>query len=60
MGESVKTVAYLINMCPCSAIKFKTPMEMWSENPFDYEDLKVFASIAYAHIRRDKFERHVL
>lgn len=52
----MNTTAYLINKCPYSTVKFKTSMEIWSGNPADYMDLKVFGCIAYAHIRRDKLE----
>lgn len=32
----------------------KTLMEMWSNNKHDLSKLKVFGSVAYAHIRHSK------
>ena len=53
-GEAVSTTAYLINRCPSTGIDLKTPMEVWSERPADYSNLKVFEALAFAHVRQDK------
>ncbi|MCI30598.1 retrovirus-related pol polyprotein from transposon tnt 1-94, partial [Trifolium medium] len=55
-GEAVTTAAYLINICPSTGIDLKTPMEVWSGRPADYSNLKVFRSLAFAHIRQDKLD----
>src|SRR4030067_1462565 len=55
-GEAVTTAAYLINRCPSTDIDLKTPMEVWSGQPADYSTLKVFGSLAYAHIKQDKLD----
>nr|GEZ68867.1 retrotransposon protein, putative, Ty1-copia subclass [Tanacetum cinerariifolium] len=34
----------------------KTPMEMWSEHPSDYEMLRIFGCVAYPHDKQGKLE----
>nr|GEU58252.1 hypothetical protein [Tanacetum cinerariifolium] len=34
----------------------KTPMEMWSGHPSDYEMLRIFGCVAYSHARQGKLE----
>ncbi|KAK9054827.1 hypothetical protein SSX86_025906 [Deinandra increscens subsp. villosa] len=53
-AEAVVTAAYLVNRSPSTAINLKTPMEIWSGHKGDYKDLKVFGTLAYAHIKEDK------
>ncbi|WVZ13024.1 hypothetical protein V8G54_017554 [Vigna mungo] len=55
-GEAANTVVYLINRSPSSALNFKTPMEVWSGRPADYSHLRVFSSLAFAHVRGDKLD----
>ena len=55
-GEAANTTAYLINRCPSSALGFKTPMEAWSGEPPDYSKLKVFGSLAFAHVKQGKLD----
>ena len=38
------------------AIELKTPMEMWSGHPANYENLRIFGCIAYAHVKQRKLE----
>ncbi|KAG8471605.1 hypothetical protein CXB51_036639 [Gossypium anomalum] len=40
---------FLINRSPSVAIEKKTPQEVWSGNPANYSDLKIFGCPAYAH-----------
>ncbi|KAE8715251.1 hypothetical protein F3Y22_tig00110184pilonHSYRG00012 [Hibiscus syriacus] len=40
--ESVNIACYLVNRAPSTAIKLKTPMEMWIGKPADYSNLHVF------------------
>nr|KYP64673.1 Retrovirus-related Pol polyprotein from transposon TNT 1-94 [Cajanus cajan] len=55
-GEAATTAAYLINRCPSSALNNKTPMEAWHGKPVDYSNLRVFGSLAYAHVKEGKLE----
>ena len=59
-AEAVMTAGYLINRCPSTALGMKTPEEVWSGRPADYERLRVFGCSAYAHIRQDKLEPRAL
>ncbi|WVZ12209.1 hypothetical protein V8G54_016739 [Vigna mungo] len=55
-GEAANTAVYLINKSPSSALNIKTPMEVWSGRPADYSHLRVFGSLAFAHVRSDKLD----
>ncbi|KAG8472449.1 hypothetical protein CXB51_034191 [Gossypium anomalum] len=47
---------FLINRSPSVAIEKKTPQEVWSGNPANYSDLKIFGCPAYAHVNNGKLE----
>ncbi|KAG8503825.1 hypothetical protein CXB51_001964 [Gossypium anomalum] len=47
---------FLINRSPSIAIEKKTPQEVWSGNPANYSDLKIFGRPAYAHVDNGKLE----
>ena len=49
----------MVNRSPASAIKFKTPEEVWSGNPPNYSNLRVFGCPAYAHVDEEKLEPRV-
>ena len=55
-AEAAVTACYLINRCPSSAIKFKTPLEVWKGGNSSYEHLRIFGCLAYAHKIQDKLE----
>ncbi|KAD5962030.1 hypothetical protein E3N88_13503 [Mikania micrantha] len=55
-GEAVTTAAYLINRSPSAALEKKTAMEVWSGKKSDYSHLRVFGSLAYAHVSQGKLE----
>ncbi|MCI50054.1 retrovirus-related Pol polyprotein from transposon TNT 1-94, partial [Trifolium medium] len=55
-GEAVNTAAYLINKRPSTGIDLKTPIKVWSGRPADYSNLKVFGSLAFAHVKQDKLD----
>ncbi|GJT30599.1 retrovirus-related pol polyprotein from transposon TNT 1-94 [Tanacetum coccineum] len=44
------------NGSPSRAIEKKTPMEMWSGHPSDYEMLRIFGCVAYPHDKQGKLE----
>ncbi|CAA7062674.1 unnamed protein product [Microthlaspi erraticum] len=58
-GESILTAAHLINRTPSKLLKGKTPFELLHEKPPEYDNLKVFGCLAFAHKKKrsgDKFE----
>ncbi|GKB05589.1 retrovirus-related pol polyprotein from transposon TNT 1-94, partial [Tanacetum coccineum] len=40
-------------MSPSTAIEKKTPIEMWSGHPSDYEMLRIFGCVTYSHVKQD-------
>ncbi|KAG8480615.1 hypothetical protein CXB51_024767 [Gossypium anomalum] len=54
--EAASTACFLINRSPSVAIEKKTPQEVWSGNPANYSDLKIFGCPAYAHVNNGKLE----
>ncbi|KAG8499425.1 hypothetical protein CXB51_005933 [Gossypium anomalum] len=56
-GEEVaSTTCFLINRSPSVAIEKKTPQEVWSGNPTNYSDLKIFGCPAYTNVDNGKLE----
>lgn len=54
-GEAVQTAAFLANRSPASAIGQKlTPYEMFEGRKPDVSKLRVFGSMAYCHIPKEK------
>lgn len=53
-AEAVSTACYLVNRSPHSALDFKVPEEIWSGNPVDYSNLRIFGCPAYAHVNDGK------
>ncbi|KAH9800547.1 Integrase catalytic domain-containing protein [Citrus sinensis] len=51
-GLFVTTATYLINRSPSTALRFKTPQEIWSGKPPDLSNLRIFGCPAYAHIKQ--------
>nr|GEX65345.1 retrovirus-related Pol polyprotein from transposon TNT 1-94 [Tanacetum cinerariifolium] len=54
------TAAYFIDMSPSKAIKKKTPIEIWSGHPSDYEMLSFFGCVAYPHDKQGMLEPRVI
>ncbi|KAG8501190.1 hypothetical protein CXB51_003298 [Gossypium anomalum] len=54
--EAASIACFLINRSPSVAIEKKTPQEVWSCNPANYSDLKIFGCPAYAHVDNGKLE----
>lgn len=59
-SETAHTTYYLINRCPICVLDFKTPMQLWSDHDVDYNMLRVFGCLAYAHMRQDKLDPRAL
>ncbi|KAH9770027.1 Integrase catalytic domain-containing protein [Citrus sinensis] len=59
-AEALCTACYLINICPSTAIEFKTPYEVWSGKLAHYSKLRIFGCIAYAHIKQGKLDPRAL
>nr|GEY05010.1 RNA-directed DNA polymerase, eukaryota [Tanacetum cinerariifolium] len=55
-AEATVKAAYLINRSPSTALKKKTPMDLWSGHPANYEMLKIFGCVAYSHVNQGKLK----
>ncbi|KAG8493487.1 hypothetical protein CXB51_010890 [Gossypium anomalum] len=55
-AKAASTACFLINRSPSVDIEKKTPQEVWSGNPTDYSDLKIFGLPMYAHVDNGKLE----
>ena len=53
-AEAMSTACYLVNRSPHSSIEFQIPEEVWSGNPVDYSNLRVFGCPVYAHVNEGK------
>ena len=49
-AKAASTACYLINRSPTIAIDKETPIEVWSDSPADYSQLRVFCCTAYAYV----------
>ena len=52
----MNTAAYLINKSPSIALDFRVPEEVWTRVAPDYNHLRFFGCVAYAHINQGKLE----
>lgn len=57
-AEAVHTAVYVINRSPMKAVRNITPKEAWSGRKPQVKHLRVFGSVAYVHIPKEK--RHKL
>ncbi|GKV29673.1 hypothetical protein SLEP1_g59547 [Rubroshorea leprosula] len=55
-AEAVNHASYLVNRSPSTAIRLKTPEELWLGSPADYSQLRIFGCPVYAHVRDGKLE----
>ena len=55
-AEAVSKACYLINRSPSMAIEKKTPLEVWSDTPGNYSELRIFGCPAYSHVDNGKLE----
>ncbi|KAI5672321.1 hypothetical protein M9H77_12685 [Catharanthus roseus] len=52
-GEVVSTAIYLINSSPSTTINFKTPLELWSGEPPNLSNLRVFGCDSCSHQKEE-------
>ncbi|GJW05230.1 retrotransposon protein, putative, ty1-copia subclass [Tanacetum coccineum] len=55
-AEVTVTAAYLINRSPSTALEKKTPMDLWSGHPANYEMLRIFGCVAYSQVNQGKLK----
>ncbi|GJZ73111.1 zinc finger, CCHC-type containing protein [Tanacetum coccineum] len=55
-AEATVTAAYLINRSPSTTLEKKTPMDLWSGHPANYEMLRIFGCVAYSHVNQGKLK----
>ncbi|KAK9053984.1 hypothetical protein SSX86_025059 [Deinandra increscens subsp. villosa] len=55
-AEAANTAAYLINRSPSREIENRAPMELWTSYKQDYQGLRIFRSLCYAHVNQGKLE----
>ena len=53
-ADEVNTAVYMLNRAPTSAVKDKTPQEVWSGKKPTVEHFRVFRCDAYAHVSYKK------
>src|SRR5690606_23480010 len=53
-AEAVNTACYVKNRCPTRAVQDSTPYELWTGKTPDLSHLRIFGSIAYMHIPKEK------
>ncbi|GJX53918.1 retrovirus-related pol polyprotein from transposon TNT 1-94 [Tanacetum coccineum] len=54
--EATVTTAYLINRSPSTTLEKKTPMDLWSGHPANYEILRILGCVAYSHMNQGKLK----
>ncbi|GJX31053.1 retrotransposon protein, putative, ty1-copia subclass [Tanacetum coccineum] len=55
-AEATVTTAYLISRSPSTALEKKTPMDLWSGHPVNYEMLRIFGCVAFSHVNQRKLK----
>ena len=55
-AQATHAVVSLINRCPSTATGFKIPEELWCKTPPNYEHLRIFGCVAFAHVNQGKLE----
>ncbi|GJT37766.1 retrovirus-related pol polyprotein from transposon TNT 1-94 [Tanacetum coccineum] len=59
-AEATAMAAYLINRSPSTELEKKTPMDLWSGHPANYEMLRIFGCVAYSHVNQGKLKRRAI
>ncbi|PHT40240.1 Retrovirus-related Pol polyprotein from transposon TNT 1-94 [Capsicum baccatum] len=55
-AEAASTSCYLINRSPNRSLDCKILEEVWSGNPIDYSNFRIFGCPAYSHVNEGKLE----
>ncbi|GJU59113.1 retrovirus-related pol polyprotein from transposon TNT 1-94 [Tanacetum coccineum] len=55
-AEATVTAADLINRSPSTALEKKTPIDLWSGHPVNYEMLRIFGCVAYSYVNQGKLK----
>lgn len=58
-GEAILTATYILNRSPSASLDFITPAEIWFGKKASVENLRIFGTMAYAHVPeqfRSKFD----
>lgn len=58
-GKATNVVVYLTNKSQSSTLKFKIVMEVQSVKLTNYKYLRVFDTLTFAHVKKDKLETWV-
>jgi hypothetical protein len=58
--EAVYIVVYILNMCPTKTVQDNTPIETWCGKKPSTKYLRVFLSIYYIHVPKQKQKQHKL
>jgi hypothetical protein len=53
-AEALAALTHIWNRCPTSALKGKTPYELWFKRKPDVSHLRVWGCLAYVHVQKDK------
>ena len=56
LTEALSTECHMVNRSPLPTIRLKKHREMWSGDPTNYENLRFFGCVTYAHINQGKLE----
>lgn len=52
-GEAILTACFTRNRLPSSSLQFKSPYEVWYKEKPDYSKMRVFGSLAFAHVPKE-------
>jgi len=56
LSEVANIVVYMINKSSFFGFNCKTTMEVWNGKLANYDNIKIFDTLAFAHIKKDKLE----
>jgi len=53
-AEVISTACYLLNRSPHASIEYQIPEEVWTGNPVNYSNLRIFGCPVYVHVNDGK------
>lgn len=56
-AEAVHTAAYILNRCVSSLSRERTLFELWTQEMPDVVHIKIFGTIAYAHVTKESHKK---